>query len=588
MIKEATLGRCDGDEMMKISIPTLTALVLAITPTAYAELIVPDDVAQNSTRPTPNSHANPNALQPPYKAGQVVVKGTPEDYAGYDIIKVLPNAGLLVLQVEPGLELAEIKRLKDHGRPASPNYILQQFATPTDGFYNPYQWNFKTIQAEAAWDITDGTGVKVAVLDTGLGQGSDGIGCVLAGRDVVNNDNNPADGNGHGTHVSGTIAQRTNNGGTAGLAYGACIIPVKVLDDAGSGSDADIAEGIAWAINQGARVINMSLGYPAQYKASDFVGSASYNALNAVPDSVTVVVASGNEAATTGVSYPASHPNAISVGATGYSDLQSLPSIAPYSNQGSNLDLVAPGGDLSKDLNGDGYGDGILQETTGSQGWAHYFYQGTSMASPHVAAAAALLLAQDSTLDRHQILSKLTDTALDLGAPGKDNVFGHGLIQIHDALLAIAPVSNQAPNASFSYACTDLDCTFVSDSTDADGQITDASWAISGSATALNGDQVQYSFLQTGTYSVILTVTDDGGLTGTMTQNISVTAPVENQPPIASFTSVCTYLDCTLTSTSSDPDGSISQISWNLVMARLPLPALLIIVMRRRVLMLLH
>lgn len=541
----------------------ITAATFLATMNVSADLIVPDTATVAGPK---SNNANPNAMGgvARFKKGQVVVKGVPSDFPGYTIIKTLPHAGLVVLKVEPGKELAQIKRLKGESRKASLNFIVQQFATVTDTYYYPYQWNFSTVQAEQAWDISTGAGVTVAVLDTGLQQGGyDGIGCVLPGIDIAYSDNDPSDGNGHGTHVSGTIAQKTNNTGTAGLAYGACILPVKVLDDAGSGTDADIAEGIAWAIANGARVINMSLGYPAGYTLDMFVGSASYNALNAASNQVTIVVASGNDGSSAGISYPANHPETIAVGATAYSNLQTYPNIAPYSNQGPALDLVAPGGDMSLDLNGDGYPDGILQETIGSSGWQYYFYQGTSMASPHVAAAAAMLIAQDETLNRYEVLNKLTSTALDIGVAGKDNVFGFGLIQIHDALTLAPPVTNQAPNAAFNYSCNDLVCDFASTSTDPeDGAVTGTEWAF-GDGSTQSSVNVQHGFASAGTYDVILTVTDSEGLDNSTTQSITVTTPAVNQAPVASFSTSCLNLECTFTSTSTD-NGSITNYAWNI------------------------
>jgi serine protease len=378
--------------------------------------------------------------EPPFKPGQVVVKGDAWLFSDYEVIRYLPNAGLTIIKAVPGKERGQVTALRNKGHGASLNYIVSKFA-PNDSFYS-YQWHLPKINTEQAWATTTGNGVNVAVLDTGFHVGgADGVGCLLSGLNTLDGTANTADGDGHGTHVSGTIAQSTNNAtGVAGVAPGACILPVKVLDDSGSGTDADIAEGIAWAVNQGARVINMSLGYPAGYPLDTFVNYPSYAQLNALPDDVTVVVASGNDGASGGVSYPANHPNVIAVGAT-----DAVNGIAPYSNKGPELDLVAPGGNTAVDANGDGYGDGVLQETrldtdsspvSSNYQWGYYFFQGTSMAAPHVAGAAALLLANDSTLTRTEVLAKLANSAVDLGDAGLDETYGYGLIQIDKAFAA--------------------------------------------------------------------------------------------------------------------------------------------------------
>lgn len=473
-----------------------------------------------------------SAAKPLYKPGQVVVKGTAADYPGYELIKELPYSGYSVLKVPPGQEMAKLRKLRDKGHKVSLNFTLKKFAAPNDTYFSPYQWHMTAVQAEQAWDITNGTGVKVAVLDTGFSAGgSDGVACVLSGKNIIDGSANVSDGDGHGTHVSGTIVQRTNNAtGTAGLAHGACLMPVKVLNDSGSGTDADIAEGIAWAIANGARVINMSLGYPAGYSLSDFAGSASYDALNAASDAVTIVVASGNDGASGGVSYPASHPSAMAVGSTGFNNV-----IAPYSNQGNDLDLVAPGGNTQLDLNGDGYGDGVLQETKlytqGQMSWGYYFFQGTSMAAPHAAAAAALLISTDASLNRSEVLSLLQSSALDLGAAGLDPVYGYGLIQVADALSGLSTPVNQAPLAAFSGDCdSDFFCTFSSNSTD-DGSIVNQHWSF-GDGTAAedtNASSIEHQYVAAGDYTVNLTVTDnegDSGMTSALFTLVAA-APVE-------------------------------------------------------------
>ena len=169
-----------------------------------------------------------NAANPMFKPGEIVVKGDAREFTDYEVVKHLPNSGYTVLKVAPGKEMAQIRKLRDKGKKVSLNFVVRKFLTPNDTFFSPYQWNMSAVQAEQAWDITTGSGVIVAVLDTGLSSGgTDGIGCVVTGTNTIDGSNNVADGDGHGTHVSGTIAQKTNNAtGVAGLAHGACIMPV--------------------------------------------------------------------------------------------------------------------------------------------------------------------------------------------------------------------------------------------------------------------------------------------------------------------------------------------------------------------------
>ena len=389
-----------------------------------------DPKSQIHTGPIVSGSKPDNTNIPPFLSGQVVIAGAPETVPdGYTVIKYLPNANLTVVKVEPGKERGHIRSLAARGLRANFNLIANAFASNDP--LGSYQWHFPLVQSDEAWILSTGTGVTVAVLDTGLATGgNDGIDYVVSGYDMVNGDAYPADGDGHGTHVSGTIAQRTNNGvGVAGLAYSARIMPVKVLDDNGSGSFADIADGIYYAVAEGARVINMSLGTAARYGLTNdpvFDDALDY----AYENDVTVVCASGNDGSRKNISYPAIYPTTIAVGAV---DTQSK--VTRYSNKGNNLDIVAPGGDNGKDLNGDGFADGVLQETYINGEWGYWFYSGTSMASPHVAAIAAMLYAYDTSHTPDSILQALVSTALDLNEAGFDKASGYGLVQAYDALV---------------------------------------------------------------------------------------------------------------------------------------------------------
>jgi serine protease len=311
---------------------------------------------------------------------------------------------------------------------AEPEHLVQAYWAPNDPRYNE-QWNFKRINMEKAWDVTKGKGAVVAVIDTGVAFEKDAK-CYQAKDftetkftdpyDFVNKDKHPTDDNGHGTHVAGTIAESTNNNeGVAGIAFEATVMPLKVLSGSGSGKMSDVAKAIRYAADHGAHVINMSLGAP-------FGDTVTKNACKyAYKKGVAIVCAAGNSGRE-GVGYPAAYPECIAVSALGPTG-----EMAPYSSWGKQVAIAAPGGDKSR-----GEAAGILQNTVmsssdrsagataeiptliGPEGadWLlskeeqakyldqtnndasshgivddYFSFQGTSMASPHVAGVAALV-----------------------------------------------------------------------------------------------------------------------------------------------------------------------------------------------------
>ncbi|MGN6132457.1 MAG: S8 family serine peptidase [Nocardioidaceae bacterium] len=278
--------------------------------------------------------------------------------------------------------------------------------------YRSSEWALTRLDAERLWAQQPGRGTIVAVVETGVdATHPDLTGDVLAGTDyVAPGGNGFADANGHGTHVAGIIAATANNHlGIAGLAQGVKILPVRALDGNGSGWDSDIAQGIVYATDHRASVVNLSLGGDP----SDVTASAvSY----ALAHNVVVVAAAGNDGPTDNTtSYPAAYPGVLAVAASDSSD-----GIAYFSTRGSYVDVAAPGDDIVSTVPG---------------GYAAM--SGTSMATPYAAAAAALLHAADPSLSPDRVDSALEATADDLGAPGRDDASGFGLIDPRAALCAV-------------------------------------------------------------------------------------------------------------------------------------------------------
>jgi serine protease len=306
-------------------------------------------------------------------------------------------------------------RADPHVASAEPEYEYDALFVPNDPEYQK-QWHMQQIGAETAWDWGTGSDVVVAVIDTGVSKLSDlSPEQLVPGYDFVKHTAIAEDDQGHGSHVAGTIAQSTNNAtGVTGLAHGAKIMPIKVLNAFGHGTTAHIAEGIRWAVDHGAKVLNLSLG------GGGYSAVLAHAVAYARSHGVVVVCAAGNGGGPP-VSYPAAYEGAIAVSAVRF-DRQ----LAPYSSYGPEVTLAGPGGDKSVDQNKDGFPDGVLQQTLTGFEW----YQGTSMATPHVAAAAALLAGAGVTR-AEAIQSILERTATPLGDARK---YGAGEVDAGAAL----------------------------------------------------------------------------------------------------------------------------------------------------------
>ncbi|AEI66737.1 S8 family serine peptidase [Corallococcus macrosporus] len=335
-----------------------------------------------------------------------------------------------------------LARIRQHPavEAAEPLMEVRASFTPNDPQF-AQQWNLRMIDMPKAWERNRGKGVVVAVLDTGIAyEDHDDFKQVpdlkgvkfVKGYDFVNDDAHANDDHGHGTHVAGTIAQATNNKeGVAGVAFEATLMPVKVLNHFGGGNTADIADAIRFAADNGANVINMSLGGGAY---SQVMASAVEYARK---KGVTVVAAAGNGGRAT-VEFPAAYPGAVAVSAVGPNG-----SLAPYSSYGKELDIAAPGGD--KRLGDQG---GILQNTIDPRDVSrsvYASYQGTSMATPHVAAVAAMLYAAGAKGPDEVEQALYAGAKKASGQQAWTEQYGHGLLNAEASLASLRGGSAQWP-----------------------------------------------------------------------------------------------------------------------------------------------
>jgi subtilisin family serine protease len=375
-----------------------------------------------------------------YAAGQIVVRyahgasGTEisatERSIGAHLIRSIPQIGVRVLAVPVGHEDTSVRELRVNAGVAvvERDGLAQATDTPTNDPY--YQSQLTTsiaqVRAPSGWDMETGNpGFVVAVVDSGVSAHPDLTGKLLNGYDFVNNDSSPADDNGHGTMVAGIIGALTNNTtGVAALCWGCSILPVKVLDANASGSYSNIASGITYAADHGAKVINLSLGGSS---ASSILQSAvDY----AVGKGSVVVAASGNQSCAC-VLYPAAYPNAIAVGAVDPNRAR-----YSYSNYGPALDLMAPGTNWA---------------TSSATQSGYAGFSGTSSATPVVASLAALVLSLKPGLSPSALASLLESSAVDLGATGRDDQFGYGEVDFVSALTAAGgtpPSPTAAPSSA--------------------------------------------------------------------------------------------------------------------------------------------
>jgi subtilisin family serine protease len=280
------------------------------------------------------------------------------------------------------------------------------------------QWGLSMIEADAAHAVSTGAGAVVAVIDTGvLGSHPDLGRRLLPGRDFVEDDDTPQDGNGHGTHVSGIVAANAGNAiGVSSVAPGAQILPVRVLGDDGSGTVDDVAAGVDWAVARGADVINLSLGDEGAFLGPDAAFAA---AIDRALDLGTVVVAAAGNSGLPACEQPDGEGRLLCVGAVDRRRTRGL-----FSSFGRGLGLVAPGGSALPLT-----GEGVLSTFTGPE---YEEMSGTSQAAPHAAGVAALLVARG--VRGQAAVQRMLATAVDAGPPGPDPEYGAGIVNARRAL----------------------------------------------------------------------------------------------------------------------------------------------------------
>jgi len=407
------------------------------------------------TSPAWRSRSPRDELKAPHVPGELLVKwrtagrgseaqgaiGTLLASLQATVIKEFPVLGVARLRLPESQLQAALTRLQTDPRVewAEPNYLLSLDFAPDDPYYANYQSDPKyggyllNMEMEAAWDLSLGDpSVVIAIIDTGLdfdhedlagsvwtnedevpdnGLDDDHNGYVddVHGWDFVEEDNLPQDLHGHGTHVAGVVAARTDNGlGIAGMAGQATIMPLGIFQPQGIGTYADLIEAILYATDNGAQVINMSLGAVSYSRGEEAAVNYAWE------HGVVLVAAAGNNN-NDAFHYPAAHANVIAVSAVDAQDRR-----ASFSSYGDFVDLAAPGVRVISCSPGSNYG----------------LMSGTSMASPHVAGLAALIRSRNPTLTNAEVRQILESTADDLGTAGWDRYYGYGRINGRRALEA--------------------------------------------------------------------------------------------------------------------------------------------------------
>jgi len=406
------------------SLPAFTDTVTAsVVPDTATESVVP----KKSIAPIPTDEPPALMLAGEYIPDEILVKFK-KNAAYENILDCISSANgtvsssieelnIWVVQVPFGEVAESIAAISacPEVRYAEPNYTASIADTiPSDPNWNLQEDALIHIHAPQGWDLSTGSSaVTIAIVDTGVDLNHADLSAkIVPGHNSINNASSPQDDNGHGTSVAGIAAASSNNGiGMAGVSWGARIMPVKVLGAGGSGNVGNVAEGITWAADNGAQVINLSLGVPGS--SATLQDAVNYAYLKGC----VIVAAAGNDR-TDPLRYPAQYPHVIAVGAVDNADNRAL-----FSNFGSELDLMAPGISI------------YSTDFSGGYGWS----SGTSMSAPFVSGLAAILRGYPAGSSPDAIEWIMESAAKDLGAAGRDDLYGYGLIQMDAALKLVVP-----------------------------------------------------------------------------------------------------------------------------------------------------
>lgn len=349
---------------------------------------------------------------------------------GVEPVDRIPQVDTWIVKVPEGAELKTAEKLQKDIRVeyAEPDHYVYELLIPNDPLFSR-QWHLSLVDCPGAWDIATGSSdIIIAILDTGIDlTHPEFTGKLVAGYNALTQIGSPVDNRGHGTHVAGIAAALTNNGvGVAGVSWGARIMPIKVLDTGGRGSDSTIARGINWAVDNGAKVINLSLG------GTSYSNTVYNSVQRARRSGVLLFAAAGNDYLSGNPKlYPAAYDGVIAVGATDNLDRR-----ASYSQTGDYIQFVAPGGDPYGDDDADP-NHWITSTWRRASGTAYAMASGTSQSSPIAAGLAALIWSVKPDLSSDEVLEIMRSTAVDLGKPGWDPEYGYGRIDVGAALRAV-------------------------------------------------------------------------------------------------------------------------------------------------------